>query len=172
MRPPVRWMCAAAFIMCAGLLVEGLPASSASTLAHEFTPYASSQSTDVLAGVSGAAVLLQLADCTGNLRMLDLLNRRAVRDGIHLRVLWYTGPVADSSRIRAALPAFAQAIPLVPATPAVIRAFAALGHITTPTLAVLDPFGRVRLATQAPRSSREYVALRNIIEGLSWNEEH
>jgi hypothetical protein len=62
-------------------------------------------------------------------------------------------------------------IPLRPAPRHVVHQFAALGHTSTPALLVLDLEGRVRLATQSPRSSREVAGLRRIVEGLTWIEE-
>lgn len=160
--------------LLAGLLTEGLRvAPSKTTLAQEIRRQSPANNPgDLEAGVSGAAMLLQLADCTGNLRMLDLLNLRAAREGIALRVIWFTGPAEDSTHIRELLPSFAKGTKLVAASKHVITLFADLGHTTSPAVVVLDPFGRVRLASQAPRSPREFAALRNIIEGLSWNEDH
>lgn len=174
MRSPLPWIGTVTAALLAGLLAEGLRVTpTKTTLAQEIhrqTP--ANNAGDLEAGVSGAAVLLQLADCTGNLRMVDLLNLRAAREGIALRVIWFTGPAKDSTRIRSLLPSFAKGTPLVAASKHVIALLAELGHTTTPSLVVLDPFGRVRFASQAPRSPREFAALRSIIEGLSWNEEH
>ncbi|WP_396200728.1 hypothetical protein [Gemmatimonas sp.] len=118
-----------------------------------------------------AAVLLQLDDCSGNLRMLHVLHRGSTSRHIQLAVIWYVGPVSDSTNIRTALPSWTAAIPLRAAPPAVVRQFASLGHTTTPALLVLDQEGRVRFTTQSPRSSREVAGLRRIIEGLTWIEE-
>lgn len=118
-----------------------------------------------------AAVLLQLSDCSGNLRMLHVLHRGATRRQIRLAVMWYVGPVSDSTAMRTELPAWTAAIPLHPAPVAVVRQFASLGHTTTPALLVLDQEGRVRFTTQSPRSSREVAGLRRIIEGITWIEE-
>lgn len=118
-----------------------------------------------------AAVMLQLSDCSGNLRILDLLHRTSVREQLHLAVLWYTGNVQDSSRIRTLLPLWTSHTPLRPLPTAVYRELAGLGHNSTPMLVVLDQNGRVRFTTQSPRSSREFAGLRNIIEGLTWIEE-
>lgn len=118
-----------------------------------------------------AAVLLQLNDCSGNLRMLHVLHRGSTQRHIQLTVIWYVGPASDSTSIRAALPSWTAAIPLRAAPPAVVRQFASLGHTTTPALLVLDQEGRVRFTTQSPRSSREVAGLRRIIEGLTWIEE-
>jgi hypothetical protein len=118
-----------------------------------------------------AAVLLQLTDCSGNLRMLHVLHRGSTSRHIQLAVIWYVGPVADSTNIRTALPSWTAAIPLRAAPSAVVRQFASLGHSSTPALLVLDQEGRVRFTTQSPRSSREVAGLRRIIEGLTWIEE-
>ena len=118
-----------------------------------------------------AAVLLQLNDCSGNLRMLHVLHRGSTPRRIQLAVIWYVGPESDSTHIRAALPSWTGATPLRAAPPAVVQQFASLGHTTTPALLVLDQDGRVRFTTQSPRSSREVAGLRRIIEGLTWIEE-
>lgn len=118
-----------------------------------------------------AVVVLQLSDCTGNLRILDLLHRPSLRDRLQLAVLWYDGPATDSTAIRKLLPLWTRATPLQPLPPAAFRELSALGHSSTPMLVVLDQIGRVRFTSQSPRSSREFVGLRNIIEGLTWIEE-
>ncbi len=118
-----------------------------------------------------AAVLLQLRDCSSNLRMLHVLHRGASRRQIRLSVIWYAGAVADSMAIRSELPSWTADIPLRPAPRAVLEQFAALGHTTTPALLVADQEGRVRFATQSPRSSREVAGLRRIVEGLTFIEE-
>lgn len=118
-----------------------------------------------------AAVLLQLRDCSGNLRILDLLHRSAVREQLHLAVLWYAGDVKDSTRIRTLLPSWTSGTPLRPLPSVAFRELTALGHNSTPMLVVLDQYGRVRLTSQSPRSPREFAGLRTIIEGLTWIEE-
>jgi hypothetical protein len=115
--------------------------------------------------------LLQATDCTGNLRMLHLLHRRTVRESIQLNVIWFVGAANDSTVIRGLLPTWAQQVPLRLASPSLLRNLRQLGHTSTPALVVLDQEGRVRLATQSPRSSREVAGLRRIIEGLTWIEE-
>ncbi len=118
-----------------------------------------------------AAVLLQLRDCSSNLRMLHVLHRGTSRHQIRLAVIWYAGPVTDSSAIRLELPSWTAGIPLHPAPRTVLQQLAALGHTTTPALLVADQEGRVRFATQSPRSSREIAGLRRIVEGLTFIEE-
>lgn len=122
----------------------------------------------VLGAPIQAVVLLQLSDCSGNLRILDLLHRPAVRDRLHLAVLWYDGPVTDSTAIRKLLPFWTAGTPLQPMPPPAYQELVALGHTSTPMLVVLDQYGRIRLTSQSPRSSREFAGLRNIIEGLTW----
>ena len=118
-----------------------------------------------------AAVLLQAKDCTGNLRMLHLLHRRAVRRSIQLSVIWFVGAPNDSVAIRSLLPGWTRRTPLHVAPLSVVQALAQLGHTSTPSLVVLDQDRRVRFVTQSPRSSREVAGLRRIIEGLTWLED-
>lgn len=115
-----------------------------------------------------AAVLLQLSDCSGNLRMVDLLHRQSVREQVALRVVWYVGAVTDSSAIRRALPTWAQSVALHPAPAPALRELRRLGHVSTPLLVVFDAGGRVRLTTQSPASVREFAGLQRILEGLTW----
>ena len=70
-----------------------------------------------------AAVLLQLRDCSSNLRMLHVLHRGASRRQIRLAVIWYAGAVADSMAIRSELPSWTADIPLRPAPRAVLQQF-------------------------------------------------
>ena len=118
-----------------------------------------------------AAVVLQKKDCTGNLRMLHLLHRASVRDRMSLVVIWYAGPVADSSFIRAALPEWTRRVPLASLTQHTYQQLQQLGHQSTPMLIVLDQHARLRFITQSPRSPRESAGLAKIIEGLTWIEE-
>lgn len=175
-----HWVSAGLVVSLAGVGYDAVRAQPVRTLPEALRPYAlpSGRGTPgpPTAQPDGppavqAAVLLQLADCSGNLRMLHLLHRGPTRTRVRLAVMWYVGPVADSTAIRAALPSWTSVIPLRPAPRPVIRQFAALGHTSTPALLVLDQDGRVRLATQSPRSSREVAGLRRIVEGLTWIEE-
>lgn len=118
-----------------------------------------------------AAIVLQKSDCSGNLRMLHLLHRKNVRERMQLRVIWYAGPVRDSTEIRGLLPAWTSTIPLQPLSHALFNELVRLGHNETPTLIVLDQDGRIRFTSRSPRSSREVAGLARIIEGLTWIEE-
>lgn len=117
------------------------------------------------------AMLMQLSDCSGNLRPLSLLWEPGVAARMTLFTIWFVGPASDSTQIRAGLPARARNVPLVHAPPAVVRELQRLGHRHTPVLVAYDQEGRVRLTTQTPRSPREYAGLRRILEGLTWIEE-
>lgn len=118
-----------------------------------------------------AALVVQRADCSGNLRIVEPLHRAGVRERIGLHVVWYTGPVADSTPIRAALPSWLRHTPLHPLPPGVRRDLKRLGYRETPILVAFDPEGRVRFTTRAPHSPREYAGLRQIVEGLTFIEE-
>lgn len=172
----LHWVIAGLVVSLAGVgydVVRAMPQRTLPSAMRQFM-HASSPTTSANAEASAAvraAVLLQLTDCSGNLRMLHVLHRGATRRHIWLAVIWYSGPVSDSTAIRAELPAWTSSIPLRPAPSHVVRQFAALGHTTTPALLVLDQEGRVRFTTQSPRSSREVAGLRRIIEGLTWIEE-
>ncbi|MBY0490844.1 MAG: hypothetical protein K2R93_13465 [Gemmatimonadaceae bacterium] len=118
-----------------------------------------------------AAMLLQRSDCSGNLRMFDLLHRRGVGERVRLGVIWYVGDPRDSTIIRRLLPAWTRHADLKPAPRAVIRELATLGHRSTPVVIMYDQEGRVRLTSQSPRSPREFAGLRRAIEGLTWIEQ-
>ncbi len=118
-----------------------------------------------------AAVVLQRSDCSGNLRLLDLLHRRGVGERLSLNVLWYVGDARDSTIIRRLLPAWTKRVALVPAPRSALSELALLGHRSTPVVIVYDQEGRVRLTSQSPRSLREFAGLRRAIEGLTWIEQ-
>jgi|APMI01.1.fsa_nt_gi hypothetical protein len=118
-----------------------------------------------------AAMVLQKADCSGNLRTLELLHRGAVREQLALATIWFAGPASDSTTIRSLLPSWTGRVPLRPVPNDVLAQLKALGHHSTPVLLIFDQEGRVRLTTQTPRSPREYAGLRRAIEGLTWIEE-
>ncbi len=174
---PMHWLLAGLTVTFAGVVVDVWRTPPAARTLHEaLQPFAqprtipSAQSGTATAPLQ-AAVLLQLNDCSGNLRMLHVLHRGAARQHLRLSVVWYAGPASDSMAIRAALPPWTATVPLRPATPQLLRQFATLGHTSTPAMLVADAEGRVRFATQSPRSSREVAGLRRIIEGLTYIEE-
>jgi len=162
-----HWVIAGLVVSLAGVGYDVVRAMPQRTLPGAMRHVTPAQATAAVK----AAVLLQLDDCSGNLRMLHVLHRGSTSRHIQLAVIWYVGPVSDSTNIRTALPSWTAAIPLRAAPPAVVGQFASLGHTTTPALLVLDQEGRVRFTTQSPRSSREVAGLRRIIEGLTWIEE-
>jgi len=173
MRPLLRWSGAALAVLSVSVLFDTWRAAPAGSLPASITRHvASAPGTTLTRGAPvHAAALLQAKDCTGNLRVLHLLNRASVRDNLTLSVIWYVGPVADSTIIRSLLPSWTAAIPLRPVPTTVKHDLARLGHTSTPLLVVLDQEGRVRFTSQSPRSSREFAGLRRIIEGLTWFEE-
>jgi hypothetical protein len=168
MRHAFRWFVAALAVLLAGVLVDTARAASGSGLRHAFAPYLPST---MRGAAIQAAVLLQRADCSGNLRMLDLLQHDGVRPNMRLAVIWFVGPASDTTAIRQQLPHWTSAAPLRPAPREVLEQLRALGHVESPTLIVLDQDGRVRLTTRSPRSLREFAGLLRIVEGLTWIEE-
>lgn len=168
MRRILHWIGAAVVLLLVGALWDAVRATrlaagrasllSASTVTTPGTPLQS-------------AVLLQESDCTGNLRVLDVVHHPALADRLSLTTLWFVGPVSDSTRIRALLPSWTRTVPLRAASRAITREFARLGHTTTPVLVLYDQQGRVRLTTQSPRTPREFAGLRRAIDGLTWMEE-
>jgi hypothetical protein len=168
MRAMTSWIVAAFGLLFAGVLLDTARAAPHRGLRRTLAPYVE----PFLPGSRiQAAVLLQKADCSGNVRMLDLLNQPDVRDRVRLAVLWHVGPPSDTLAIRALLPAWTRSVPLESAPAAAIGELKQLGHASTPLLVVLDQEGRVRLTTQSPRSPREFAGLRRIIEGLTFIEE-
>lgn len=179
MRLPTPWVTACIGITLAGVGLDAVRAMSDDTrsagtvtagmspLVGHLQPHLPPPSPD---RPLPAAVLLQLADCSGNLRVLHLLHRAAVRDRVALRVLWYVGPVADSSRIRERLPSWTRRVPLVPVTPPLLAELRQMGVRSSPWLVMLDAEDRLRLSAGAPRGSREFAGLQRAIEGLTWSE--
>ncbi len=167
-----HWVLAGVAVALAGVGFDAVRVVPPRTLRSAIQPFVAATTTRTnQPTVVQAAVLLQLRDCSGNLRMLHVLHRGQSREHIHLAVIWYVGPSGDSLAIRSELPAWTAPIPLRPAPDAVVRQLAELGHTTTPALLVLDQEGRVRFTTQSPRSSREVAGLRRIVEALTWIEE-
>jgi len=165
---PIRWTLLLGAVASLGLLGAslslrwrpGLPEALASVAAAR-GPGARVQ----------AAIVLQLADCSGNLRLLHLLHLPSVEARLSLAIIWYEGPVSDSTEIRARLPAWTRASPLRPVPPSVVRDLARLGHRTTPLLLAADHDGRIRLVSQSPGTAREVAGLRRIVEGLTYRED-
>lgn len=173
MRIPTPWVIAFLGVSLAGVSIDAVRAkrnaSGSASLALSMASFVSA--TNATPAPLVAAVLLQAADCTGNLRMLNLLHRRDVRSAISLSVIWFVGAPGDTSVIRALLPAWTRAVPLRSAPHDVMRELARFGHRSTPVLLMLDNEGRIRLTTQSPRSAREFAGLQRIITGLTWSEE-
>jgi hypothetical protein len=168
MRPALRWIVAALALLLAGVVVDTARAAPRDGLRHAIAPFL----VRPLPGTAiQAAVMVQRADCTGNLRLLDLLHRDAVRSRLRLAVIWYVGPSSDTLAIRRLLPAWTARTPLVAAPSEALGELRRLGHSETPTLVVLDQDGRVRLTTRSPRSVREFAGLQRVVEGLTWIEE-
>lgn len=168
MRAILRWIVAAFALLLAGVLIDSARAAPAGGLRTSLAPHVGT----LRPGAPiQAAVLLQRTDCSGNIRLLDLLQRPETRDRLHLAVLWYVGPDQDTSTIRTLLPTWTRRTALLRAPQPALDELARLGHRSTPALVVLDQAGRVRFTTQSPRSPREFAGLRSIIEGLTWIEE-
>jgi hypothetical protein len=167
-RTAMRWFGAVLFVATAGIAFDAAQSRQQEELPRLLAPFVGQA---MIGRPIHTAVLLQKEDCMGNLRILDLLHRRKVREQLQLRVIWYAGPRSDSTWIRAALPGWTRSVPLVPATTDVLASLARLGHTSTPTLIVLDQSARIRLVTQSPQSPREFAGLARIIEGLTWIEE-
>lgn len=168
MRAIVRWVFAACGLLLAGVVVDAARAAPPGGLRSELARYVGHfrPGTPIQ-----AAVLLQRADCTGNIRLFDLLHRPDVRDRMRLAVIWYVGPDRDTSEIRSLLPSWTRETALRRVPGAAMGDFVRLGHRSTPAIVVLDQEGRVRFTSQSPRSSREFAGLRRILEGLTWIEE-
>lgn len=168
MRTAFLWLTAALVLLLASVLIDTARAAPRDGLQHALAPFVGHP---VPGMPVQAAVLLQKKDCSGNLRVFDIMQSAQVRPNLTLAVIWYVGPVADSSGIRLLLPHWTSRIPLTPAPPEALRELAHLGHDETPTIVVLDQNGRIRFTSRSPRSLREYAGLRRIIEGLTWMEE-
>jgi len=167
-----HWVLAGLTVSFGGVVFDAVRATPARTLRNAMQQYDAPTAPGARQPPHvSAAVLLQRRDCSGNLRMLHVLHRGAARDRIRLAVIWFAGSVTDSTAIRSELPPWTAEIPLRPAPKDVLQQLAALGHTTTPALLVADQEGRVRFATQSPRSSREVAGLRRIVEGLTFIEE-
>lgn len=167
MRRFLLWSGAGVVLMLASAAVDHSRASSPGALRA-----AATGTKTLLTGEPvRAAVVLQRSDCTGNLRLFELLHRRGVGERLALNVLWYVGEARDSVVIRRLLPAWTRRVALSPVPRSALNELALLGHRSTPVVIVYDQEGRVRLTSQSPRSPREFAGLRRAIEGLTWIEQ-
>jgi hypothetical protein len=172
MRRTIPWIAAASALLLAGIALDAARAAGSPTRRSSLLTELQSAGTTFTPGDPLAAtLLLQRQDCTGNLRLLSWLNHARQRGALRLTVLWHVGPRSDSIAIRALLPRWTRTIPLVPAPQGALDDLKRLGHRSTPVLILQDEAGRIRLATQTPRSPREAAGLRRAIEGLTWMED-
>ena len=168
MRLPTTWVMALAALLLAVVTVDVVRAAPRATLPESLRPYARAAGP---AQQVQTAVLVQKADCTGNLRILHVLHRPNVRDKLRLSVVWFVGAPSDSTAIRQLLPAWTRTVPLVHAPTTVLSEMRRLGHRETPALIVLDQRGGIRFTALSPRSPREFAGLQRIVEALTWLEE-
>ena len=168
MRAILRWIIAAFALLLAGVLIDAARAAPTGGLRSELARQVGVRKPGA---PIQAAVLLQRSDCTGNIRLFDLLHRPHIRDRLQLAVIWYVGPDKDTTAIRSLMPAWTQHTRLQRVPGAAMAELMRLGHRSTPAIVVLDQEGRVRFTSQSPRSAREFAGLRHIIEGLTWIEE-
>ena len=108
------WIAAPALLLLAGGVIDSARAASDAGVRRAATRH-------TLPFVPGApvqfALLLQKQDCAANLRMLDILQAAPLRDRLRLAVLWYVGPIGDSTAIRTLLPTWTASVPLRHAPP-------------------------------------------------------
>jgi hypothetical protein len=172
MRRTIPWIAAASALVLAGIALDAARAPGGAARHTSLLTALQSVGTTFAPGDPIAAtLLLQRQDCSGNLRLLTWLNHARQRGALRLTVLWHVGPPRDSVAIRALLPRWTRSIPLLPAPQAALDDLKRLGHRSTPVLLLQDEAGRIRLATQSPRSPREAAGLRRAIEGLTWMED-
>jgi len=113
-----------------------------------------------------AYVVFQLADCSGNLRVLDLLRRRSVSRHVTIAGLVFAGSADELDRARPRLPLSARALPIRRTTRASTELLDRLGYRSTPIVVVLDARRRVRFITSAPSSALAYVRLARLLPNL------
>ena len=172
MRRTIPWIAAASALLLAGIALDAARAADGPPRGPGLHAALHSAGTTFAQGDPLAAALLpQRQDCTGNLRLLTWLNQARHRGALRLTVLWHVGPPGDSVAIRALLPHWTRTVPLLPAPTTALADLKRLGHRSTPVLILQDQEGRIRLATQTPRSPREAAGLRRAIEGLTWMED-
>jgi hypothetical protein len=164
-----RWVLAIGTLALGGVLLDSIRSPRTSALRREVLA-TGHRDADPDARLR-SAVLLQRSDCSGNLRLFELLHRGDIRERLRLGVIWYAGSPADSTDIRTLLPRWTANTPLRPVPRPVLAELASLGHRSTPLVVLFDQEGRVRLTSQSPRSPREFAGLRRALEGLTWIEE-
>jgi hypothetical protein len=164
MRRTVPWISAVLLLLLAGVLMDSGRAHAMDGLRQAGLADSVPKPGERLR----ATVLLQLSDCGGNLRMLDLLARADIPERLRLSTIWYVGNDRDTVSMRQLLPRWSRLVPLQRAPPRVLKELAFLGHKSTPVLVLFDQEGRVRLTSQSPRTPREFAGLRHAIEGLTW----
>lgn len=116
-----------------------------------------------------AVIVAQRRDCSGNLGMVDLLDRPRLAPHVASRTLLLAGPPGDTLGLRPLLPpALAQAdIALL--HPNELAFLRHAGHTATPLLLLFDRQHRLQLAAPVPDDPAAWVATQRAITHLLTN---
>lgn len=114
-----------------------------------------------------AHLVMQRADCEGNVYALRFLQRPGIRQRVRLAGLLLVGSDADYSAVRRRLGDAPQGAPLRHADDATVRALRTIGYRSTPFLVIAERGGGVKMTMQLPSTPEELAAFARLLPHLA-----
>ena len=114
-----------------------------------------------------AHLVLQRADCEGNVHVLRFLQRPAIHERVRLAALILVGSAADHAAVRARLGDAPLGAPLRRANDPTVRALRTIGYRSTPFLVIAERGGGVKMTLQLPSTPEELAAFARLLPHLS-----
>ena len=114
-----------------------------------------------------AYLVMQRADCEGNVYALRFLQRPAIRQRVRFAGLLLVGSDADHAAVRSRLGDTPHGAPLRHADDATVRALRTIGYRSTPFLVIAERHGGVKMTLQLPRTPEELAAFARLLPHLA-----
>jgi hypothetical protein len=118
-------------------------------------------------GEYDAHLVMQRADCEGNVYALRFLQRPGIRQRVRLAGLLLVGSATDYAAVRRRLGDAPQGAPLRRADDATVRALRTIGYRSTPFLVIAERGGGVKMTLQLPSSPEELAAFARLLPHLA-----
>jgi len=114
-----------------------------------------------------AFLVMQRADCEGNVHVLRFFARAPIRSRVRMAALLLVGSDADVDAVRQRLGHAPEGVPIHRADAATVRALRAVGYRSTPFLVIAEHGGDVKMTLQLPSTPEEQAAFARWLPHLS-----